>query len=93
MKPWRKLTELRDKILNQYLPNNANHATANFYCSFRKMEILKQKNTSVDVPNTRKLVGLQQARHSHAANRTHQPRPNNLHILTSSTQLAFCSKA
>ena len=45
-------------------PNNANHRTANFYYALGKMEILKQKNTRVDIPNTRKLDGLQQALHT-----------------------------
>jgi len=57
------------------------------------MEILKQKNTSVDIPKTRKLDGLQQALHTHTASRIHQPLPNNLHILKPSTQRAFCSRA
>jgi hypothetical protein len=70
-----KTRSARAKFWTQNLPNNAIHATANFYCSFGKMEILKQKNTSVDVSNTRKLDGLQQARHSHTASRIYQPRP------------------
>jgi hypothetical protein len=61
MRTPRKLIELRAKIWTQNLHNNANHGTANYYFVFGKIEILKQKNTSVDIPNTRKLDGLQQA--------------------------------